>query len=239
MSCKQVDVSGAITVGQDVSDCGDGRSLKQQSLKLGCSSSSFDAVVSSDIPIQITTAGQLGDAFVDLPPTDALSSVELLYVSASAIVRLLLGADVASILGVAGTFPTGFAGGEQLDLLLDGVSLTVTFTSGAQAAQQCANQINAAAALAGLTYQPAMVSGGQLLISGAKPGPLGSVEIVGGSGATTLGFTADDTADGLGEIQDVKGIFLVEYGRGNAGAPARVMISGNARVQVLAAGVPR
>ena len=57
-------------------------------------------------------------------------------------------ADVARVEGSGGTFPTGFAGGETLELAVDGAaSFTTTFTAGAQTAAQAAAEINAAAAL--------------------------------------------------------------------------------------------
>lgn len=236
---KTIQLVGQLVVGGGAcADSCSGASIKTQVLGLRCSGSYFETVVSTDTPIEVATVGVIGAQYVDLPVTDALSAVEFLYVHSSQLIRLLLGADVARVTGVGATYPTGFVGGETLVMELDGVPLTVTFTSGAQTAAQVAAQINAAAALAGFAYLPASVAtSGQLVIQGALPGPLGSVEIVSGTGVADLGLTVGVT-DGAGEVVEFYGMFMTEFGRGQPGAPARVMVSGQARLEILAAGTP-
>lgn len=234
MSLRTVELKGQIVVGGSVcSDpCGDPASSKVQGLGLRCTATSFEAVQSTDAALDVVTPGSPGDAFVELPATDALDRIELLFVRANARVVLRIGAGEASVLGVGGAFVLG--GGETLDLDVDGTAFTTTFPATATA-QEVANQINAAAAIAGLAFQPASVDSGQLRISGDATGSGGSVTVVGGTAAAGLGLAGlSDVGDG--EDVDVTGVFLAEFGRGSTTAPRRVQISGIARVEILAAG---
>lgn len=238
MAANKVELQGVITVG-DGAGCGPCTapgSMKSQGMALRCAQS-YEAVVSTDAPFTVATAGALGSAWDELPAVDALDKIELLFVRGASPMRLRVGADVAKVLGVAGTFPTGFVGAESLVVELDGVPLSVAFTSGAQTAQQVVNQVNAAAMLAGLTYLPASVSGGQVLIAGQLTGVQGSVEIVSGTALTALGLVAGTTL-GAGSDVDFYGLYLVEYGRGQATAPSRIQISGSGSIEVFAAGTP-
>lgn len=233
---NQVEVSGQITVGGTCEPCASGNS-KMQGLGLRCASQWFQTVVSTDAPYPVQTAGAVGDSWIDVPTTDALDSVELLMVRSDAPMRLRIGAGPAALLGVAATFPTGFVGGETLGVDLDGVSIAVVFTVGAQTAQQVANQINAAAALAGLSYQPASVVGGQVQIAGQATGVQGAVAVTGGTAQAALGYGGgNDSATGEGSDVDILGLFLVEFGRSLPTAPERVQLSGIGRIEVFAAG---
>ncbi len=240
MSANRVELQGVITVG-DGAGCGPCTapgSMKSQGIALACSSKYYEAIVSSDAPIAVATPGAVGAAWIDLPVTSALEQIELLLVRSNAPMRLRLGAEPAQLIGEGATYPTGFVGGETLVLELDGVPLSLAFTSGAQTAQQVANQINAAAALAGFAYMPASVQGGQLALEGRATGVQGNVDVASGSAVTALGFTALETAQGEGEDLDFNGLYLVEYGRGASYAPSRVQISGTGSIEVFAAGTP-
>lgn len=235
---KTIELIGQLVVGGGCADSCGGASIKTQVLGLRCAGSYFESVVSTDTPIEVSTPGAIGAAYVDLPVTGALDSIEFLYVHAAQPVRLLLGAGPAVVRAAGAVYPTGFTGGEGLALVFDGIAVNVTFTSGAQSAAQVAGQINAAAAIVGLAYLPASVSsGGQLVLSCALPGALGSVQVVSGTALAALGLVAG-TAVGAGEVVEFLGTFLTEFGRGQPGAPSRVMVSGQARLEILAAGSP-
>lgn len=238
MSSSKVELQGQVSVDASCGPC-EGGSTKLQQLSLRCTSEWFQSVVSTDVPIAVETAGAVGAAWQEVPTTDALDAVELLVVRTSAPMRLRIGADAAKLVGVGGAFPTGFAGGETLAVDVDGASLAVVFTAGAQSAQQVVNQINAAAALAGWVYLPASVVSGQVQIAGVATGSQGSVEVTGGTAQAVLGFGGgNDTAVGEGSDVDVYGLFVGEFGRGQATAPERVQVSGSGRVEVFAAGTP-
>lgn len=97
--------------------------------------------------------------------------------------------QVAGVLGVAGTFPTLFAGGETLDLEIDGQAFTTTFAAGDQSNVQVAAAINAAATAAGVPGTPASVLSGEIQILGNVATSVGEVVVVGGTGASTLGLS--------------------------------------------------
>ena len=238
MSAQQVELAGTITVGGGVcTDACSGGSLKQQSLTLRCSNQWYPAVVSSDVPVQIQTPGAVGSAWIDVPVVYALDRIELLMVRSNAPVRIRSGAAVARLVGVGAAFPIVFVGGEIASFTIDGGALvSCVFTAGAKTAQQTANALNAAAALAGLVALPWSVdTSGQLAISGVATGVQGSVS-VGGAAQATIGFGVTSTAVGAGADIDIVGLYLVEYGRGSMLAPQRVQISGTAQIEVFAAG---
>lgn len=251
-SCGILELSGSLRIQGDscASTCaGAGApATKVQPISLRCVANR--PVVSSDCGIQIATAGTAGDNFVDLPVVGALDRVEVLWFVASTgfvILRLVQnGTGVAQLTTVA-TFPTGFGGGETLELGIDALpNFTTTFTAAAQAAQDVGNEINAAAALAGLTFLPASVNtAGQVVIAGVRTGPQrgaattteeGSVNPVSGTALATLGLTAGATVYGNGADTRVEGNYgPVEFGR-DTNAPDRVLMSGNSDVTILAAG---
>ena len=237
MTTKQVQLTGQICVGGAV--CPDpcaAPSSKLQGLALSCSQVAFQAVVSTDVPMSVATAGAVGAAWDDLPLIDALATVELLYVRTSAAMRLRIGAAAAVLASTGATLP--LAGGETLITVVDGQApVTTTFTA-ATTAQQVANEINAAAALLGQAAIASVNAAGAVVLTGALTGAQGSGEVAGGSGQAALGFAAgtNDSAAGAGEDVDVQGLFLSEFGR-NA-APTRVQISGVGNVEVFAAGTP-
>lgn len=101
---------------------------------------------------------------------------------------------VATLLGAGGTFPTGFVGGEAFSFRVDGVTVSGTFTSGAQTAQQCVNELNARAMLAGLSFVPFQVVGGQVFLHGNNASAAGKVEVL--TINALLGFAALVSATG-------------------------------------------
>ncbi len=238
MSTQQVKLTGQICVGGTV--CPDpcaAPSSKLQGLSLSCASVSFGCVVSTDVPCQVTTAGAVGAAFVDLPVTDSLDAIELLYVRSNALMRLRIGAAPASLPSTGLALP--LSGGETLIVAVDGqAAVTTTFTA-ATTAQAVANEINAAAALLGQAPPASINTAGALVLSGVLTGAEGTVRVTGGTGQAALGFASgvNDSADGAGSDIDFNGIFLAEFGKSGS-APTRVQISGSGTVEVFAAGTP-
>ena len=227
---------GTLEVGGDscASSCGSGdRSIK--SINFGCNPLFFQTIVETAAPITVLTQGAVGDQFVDLELLDQLTGIEFLYMNSNAPVILRIGAAPAVVTGVGGTFPTTFAGGETLTFTVDLVAVSAVFTSGAQTALQVAAQINAACALVGLpTPMAAVAASGQLTITGVKTGKQGSVVITGGSGAATLGLSGLSAVGGGADV-GTYGIYINQFLKAPS-SPARIQISGNAQITVLAAG---
>ena len=221
-----------------VSSCGAAgsgdRHVQSLSLSGACNTESFQTIVCSPTPIQVSTAGAVGAAYADLDILDSLVAIELLLIETTTHMQLLINASEAQLVGSAGTFPTSFVGGETLLLDIDGTTFTTTFDAADQTAVQVAARINAAAALAGLATPRAVVtSGGQIQINGTVTGAAGSVEVTGGTGAATLGLSG--SVAGLGSELDVDGIFLARFPR-YPNAPTRIQVSGQGSLTLTAGG---
>lgn len=236
MSTQQVKLQGQITVGGSIcTDPCSTVSSKIQGLSLSCSQVAFSCVVSNDVPCAVATAGLVGAVFVDLPVTDALDLVQLLYVRSNVAMRLRIGAAEAALVSTGLTLP--LSGGETLITEVDGqAAVTTTFTA-ATTAQQVANEINAAAALLGQAPPASVNTAGALVLSGVLTGIQGSALVTGGTGQVALGFAAltNDTAAGEGADVDFNGAFLLETG---ATGVSRVQISGQGTLEIFAAGTP-
>lgn len=230
-----IQIVGQIIAG--ASGCGgcSGDSTKVQALELGCAQAYSGAVVSTDVPLSI--ASPL--AFVDLPLLEQLSAIELLFLKTNSPLTVRIDAHEAELLGVGGVFPTGFAGGETLNVEIDALApLAVVFLVGDQSAAQVAARINAAAALAGYAFMPASVVGGQVQLEGVATGEDGSVVVTGGTAQAALGFTAitNDTAEGEGRDEPIGGMLLVEFDKTRA--PTRIQVKGSASAVTLMAAGP-
>ena len=147
-----------------------------------------------------------------------------------------LAAVVASHTGVAGTFPTLFAGGETLRLSIEnGPEFDVVFAAADQTNAQVVARINSAF---GQTI--ADLNGGQVRISGIFPGTASRVVVVSGSAGvlTTLGLTAA-TYSGTGNVGNINAVTATELATLLSataawianGATATVDANGNLRVQ--------
>lgn len=229
-----IELTGSIIAGANCGGCGDGGSTKVQALKLACAQAYAAAVVSTDVPLQITSP----NAFVDLPLLEQLGAVEFLFAQFNTGVVLRVGAEEAILEGSGGTFPTTFAGGETVSYSVDAYGpIAVTFQSGDQSAQQVAARMNAAAALASVPFLPVTVSiTGQLRIAGVATGDDGLVGVT-GSVATVLGFgTSNRDAVGAGEDLVVNGLFMCEFNKSSA--PARIQMKGTASAVTLMAAGP-
>lgn len=243
-----VQISGSLIATDSCNaGCGAGAGGNQAVFMLGDSACGvctkhYASVVSSQQALQVLTTGLPGAQFVDLDLLDGFTGIELLAVRTDAKLFLRIGADVARLEGSGGTFPTGFAGGETAVLDIDGLgSFTTTFTAAAQTAAQVAAEINAAAALSGLPTPRASVStSGQLQLESVSTGPQsstkqqGSVEVVSGTGLATLGLSPGTTY-GAGADVPIQGEALFEFPR-DTDSPARVQVSGQGSITVLAGG---
>lgn len=237
-----VEIKGSLVVGGDGcgSSCGGGSAGRViQPLALRCATEYYDGAVEGTP--RVNTVGAIGAEWSDIDLLGDLTYIELVYVSSSGPMGLRIGALEATVLGNAATFPTGFAGGETLDLNVDGVAFAATFLIGDQSAAQVLARINAAAALAGLDTPVATLesTGNQIRLTGHNTGAPGAtvngnVTVTGGSAATPLGL-AGKSGVGAGADVRVDGIILLTPGRGTD-APSRIQASGQAQFTVIAAG---
>jgi hypothetical protein len=110
-------------------------------------------------------------------------------------------ATAAIIDGVGGTYPTAFAGGENLDLEVDGIPVSVVFDAADQTRDEVVARINFVAALADPSFVAdpiAFPEGAQLRLKSLAEGPAAEVKVLATSAAaalTALGLTAG-TANG-------------------------------------------
>lgn len=236
MGTCSLTLSGQIVVGGPGCGCS-GSDLSQKLVGLGfaCSGQIYQAIGGTDCAVPIATPGAAGDSFIELPNVSSIGGFQLLALKSSAKVVLRIGADVAELLGSGGTFPTLFSGGETFAFKVDASTVTVTFTAGAQTAQQVINQINASAMLLGVTFLPAFLqSNGQVGLRGVRTGPDGLVDITVAN--ATVGFaSAAAEAAGAGADVLVNGLTLMQFDPSSP--PERIQISGSAQIEVLAAGL--
>jgi hypothetical protein len=192
-------ISGTIVVNDGCCSSGCGSAASNLTTRVIGSSSSeqFTGISSTDCPILVQTSGVVGTQYIDLPGVD-VSSVGFLHFSSNLPVSVRLGAGEARLVGSGASFPVVMSGGEEITFVLDGTSVVVTFTAGSKSAQDCANAINSAAALAGLQYQPASASPvGQLEVETNQTGT-SSTAVVGSTVTASIGFVADTSVTGLG-----------------------------------------
>ncbi len=88
-------------------------------------------------------------------------------------------------IGAGGAYPTGFLGGEYLDLEIDGVAFRTVFLVADQTLADVVNRINAAAAFAGLNGAVASDSGGELRLTSLITGIASIVNVVGWNTGST------------------------------------------------------
>lgn len=203
----------------------------------------FENVVSTDCPFEIASAVD----FIPMPLADEMVTVDFLAAlvrGSNAILIEFLFGDLPRFVGVGGTFPTGFTGGETFEFKLqtyndvtgvfdDDFTVLTTFTAAAQAAQDVANEINAAVMLAGASICALVtVSAGQLLLKGTKPGATQRLEI--SVANATIGFDGTKVADlGTGTPLFVNGNFQSEI----ASVPGdQLWLRGTAALDLLLAG---
>ena len=110
--------------------------------------------------------------------------------------------------GVAGTWPTLFAGGETLTVRVNGAGSaplqTVTFTVAAQAIEDVLRQINEQ-----LVDAHAVDELGEVRLRSDRFGTSSNVDVVGGTGRATLGLAVGDTS-GTGDVSDSEAVTFAE-----------------------------
>ena len=234
MAAGTLTLQGSIVVGGGACDaaCPGGVSTKVVPLSFPCGTQSFGAIQSTD---QFVSFSSLD--FVDVNILEGFSDILFLLIQATGgTIDARLYAALA-VVPTAGTFPTGFSGGETLLLSIDGgVTVTSTFDVADQSNAQVANRINAAYAIAGLPG-PAVVNAtsGQVDISSIKTGADGSVNIVSGTALAALGLSAGVTA-GTGSETSIASLFLQDFPVSNA--PSRIQLKGTAQINIMVAGTP-
>jgi len=152
-----------------------------------------------------------------------VQDVRLIYIEADAEINVWFGgvaATAAAVLGVGGTYPTTFAGGETFIITVDGVAITVTFTVAAQLIADTVNEVNAAAALLGIAPIAFNVAG-QLQIKSTTTGVLSTVLIGAGTGNATLGHTSTTLSTGTDPLPATSPITLLRMAN-----PAGTSVSG-------------
>lgn len=236
-----ISLKGVLEVGGGscVSSCG-GADRSTKSITLRCATGQqFQSAVETAEPIRISTPGAVGAVFTELSLLGDLTAIELLYVKSDQPIMLRIGAARPELTGSGGVFPTGFVGGETLALDFNGAAVLVTFQAGDQSASQVAARINSECALAGLsTPRASVATSGQIAISGLGTGASSTLSVTGGTAAAALGFAALPVANGAGADVPVWGTFIAEFGVAGSlpAPPAKVQLSGNANVTVVAAG---
>lgn len=124
---------------------------------------------------------------------DDIAEGRLLYIEADGDLNFTIGGSAATaayIDAVGASYPTGFAGAETFDVIIDGTTLSPVFLVGDQTLAQVVNRINSYAALAGIG-PIAFDVGGQLRLKSTTTGASSEVEVVaGGTALATLGLSA-------------------------------------------------
>jgi len=236
-----ISLKGVLEIGGGacVSSCGSAdRSTKGITLRCA-TGQQFQSAVETAEPIRISTPGAVGASFVDLSLLGDLTAIELLYVRSDQPIALRIGAASPELTGTGGIFPTLFAGGETLLLDFDGAAITVTFLAGDQSAAQVVARINSACAFAGLpTPRASVATSGQILLLGVGTGTGATLDVLGGTGAATIGFAGTPSALGAGADVPVWGTFICEFGVAGSlpAPPERVQFSGAANLTIVAAG---
>lgn len=146
----------------------------------------------------------------------------------------VLAAAVATVAGVAGTFPTLFAGGETIGIRIDGgIQVNVVFSAADQLATDVITRINDT-----LGFTTAVLNVADIDISGLVAGTDGSVELIDVVPGTlaTLGHSVGVTA-GTGDVGNINAVTAAEVaGIYNATAG---LIAIDTSITVDANGVPR
>ena len=102
-----------------------------------------------------------------------------------------LSGTAAQIVGVSGTYPTNFVGGETIELEIDGQGpRVVVMTATEQTRNQVRDRINAVLALT-----VAGASGAELTINSVIEGTDGYARIIGGTALSTLGLVSTPVQD--------------------------------------------
>jgi hypothetical protein len=185
-----------------------------------------------------------GDATYSLLGVGALASLRFLALSVvegqSNDVGVLIGAP-PRLTGSAGVFPLAAGGTLEFELVTYGAgSVTTRYTVSAvlelaDTAAQVAARINAAAALEGFPGVLATVVGGQIRLSGDRPGALEAIVIT--QEFAGAGFPDDVTQLGSGSELLVDRVHVVSFGTAANQSGGNVWVRGGpATIRYVAAG---
>jgi hypothetical protein len=119
-----------------------------------------------------------------------VTEARLVYLEGDGEFEVVFGGAVATaaqITGSGGTYPTGFTGGETLNITIDGTPIAVVFDAADQSLVQVLARVNYFAAL--LSLPPvAFDSGGELQLKSPTTGLTSTVAVVSGTAMATLGL---------------------------------------------------
>jgi len=235
---KKVSVNGSLSI-TDASSCSSSEGSTTKPLELGgaaCNGEHYYQAGSCQCKI-FQTSG----SFVDVDCADSLTLIEFLYIKSSVPIILRLYALPATALGVGGSFPTGFSGGETLTTVIDGTSVVTTFDSADQTAAQVAARINAAMAFNGITSQVVTVVGGQLFFTGIETiydGTNGTITFSGAT-TTTLGLDNPTLVNAKGIDVSITGLFMSQFpssATATIDTLTKIKIAADATVEIIAHG---
>lgn len=235
MACS-LTLTGQVVVGGDGCGCSGsgsgsgGSGQKLQPLSLGCSSSSYGAIGSTDCAVRINSPSE----FRPLPGVDSVGLVSLLYVQSDSAVALRWGGSVAKIEGVPILGGATFVGTETFEFTVgSSTAINVLFSAGSFTLAQVADTLNGAAVQAGLGYLPFRLNdaGTALVLSQSKKG---ESELVGiNQPQPLIGFLSIESAGGTNPTEvSVEGTFLSQFNPGISG----LEVKGISDISVLAAG---
>lgn len=140
-----------------------------------------------------------------------IDTIRMLYIEADGDIDVFLGgtdATTAVVTGVGGVYPTLFAGGEDLDLEIDGTTFTVTFEVGDQSLADVIKRVNAAGAYNDIDGLIADPNAGQLRLTSQDEGLSSIVRVTGGSARTALGLGANPSDQGVDPTPGASPILL-------------------------------
>lgn len=205
----------------------------EMNLIVGLGATTSPAQFSGDLSQLLDSLGHCEAGVYTLAPLEQNMQVDfgdvlearLIWIDADGDLAVTLGGTVGTVgtlLGVGGTFPTGFTGGQAFSFKIDGVTVSGTFLVGDQTAAQCAARMNAAAMLAGLTYVPFAVEGGQIRANGSDASSVGKVEVL--TINAVLGFAALTSDSGTDPLVGSAPIQLRRPIASNASSAAGVKV---------------
>lgn len=159
-----------------------------------------------------TTTYQIAASDTEAIDFGDITSARYIYIEGDSEFSIAFAATLATagqVLGVSGTYPTGFVGGETLNLLIDGIAIAIVFDVADQTRDQVIARINFVAALTNAAFVAnpiALRSGLELLLQSTTTGPTSTVEVVGGTALVTLGLSAgtgtgDAAEPGTSDVQ--------------------------------------
>ena len=151
---------------------------------------------------QVSQSGTLSPSEVKVIDKGDITNIRFAYVEGDGDLSAFfdgIAATTAVVTGVGGAYPTGFAGGETLDLEIDGVAFTTTFDDADEPLSAVFARINSAAGLAGIPGLVASDSGGELRLTSNLEGVASEVKVVAASAgvAAILGLAVPTTVNGV------------------------------------------